>query len=215
MAGRRSVRVKQKARHGSDSSEIGVGTDEDANVQVPKASTSKVRGKQRAVVKTSGVRTTKKRKLGLISEMPLDVLYEVGPSSLIFHHESDRVYILYPQIFSFLAPRDLVRMSWTNKDFRRVLTSHPTKNIWKAALDSIDGLPPCPSHMNEIEYSTVLFHVACYVRPLVLIGDSLCVHDRVGVWESAASSELVLPKENLQTVFAGPVSLLEPPQVVH
>ncbi|KAF9646074.1 hypothetical protein BDM02DRAFT_3100457 [Thelephora ganbajun] len=77
----------------------------------------------------------------MILEMPLDVLYE---------------------IFSFLTPRDLIRMSWTNKDFRRILTSRSTRNIWKAALESVEGLPPCPLHMNEIEYSTVLFHVACY-----------------------------------------------------
>ena len=56
-------------------------------------------------------------------------------------------------------------MSWTSKEFRRVLTSSSTKNIWKAALESVDGLPPCPPYMNEIEYSTVLFHVACYVGP--------------------------------------------------
>jgi hypothetical protein len=74
-----------------------------------------------------------------------------------------------PQIFSFLTPRDLVRMSWTNKEFRRVLTSRSTRNIWKGALESVDGLPPCPSHMNEIEYSTVLFHVACHVGPFILI----------------------------------------------
>jgi hypothetical protein len=86
MVGRRRTRAKQKTFHWSDSSEIS--TDEDADVQVPRASTSKTRGKQKAVAKSSGVRITKKGKLGMIAEMPLDVLYEVGLSSP-FRHESN------------------------------------------------------------------------------------------------------------------------------
>ena len=87
MVSRRSRRARQAPVHFSDSSEGGASADEDANVEVPKASTSKVRGKQKAVVKSSGVRITKKGKLGLILEMPLDVLYEVNPSSHPSHHE--------------------------------------------------------------------------------------------------------------------------------
>jgi len=78
-------------------------------------------------------------------------------------------------------------MSWTNKEFRRVLTSRSTKNIWKAALGSVEGLPPCPSHMNEIEYSTVLFHIACYVGSPILISHSLSIQDGIGLWKSASS----------------------------
>jgi len=79
-------------------------------------------------------------------------------------------------------------MSWTNKEFHRVLTSRSARNIWKSALESVDGLPPCPSHMNEIEYSTILFHIACYVGPLVFVGDSLRVHDGIGMRKGASSS---------------------------
>lgn len=81
MVRRRRARTKQKNFHWSDSSEVEISTDEDADVQVPKASTSKARGKQKAAVKPSSVRITKKGKLGLITEVPLDVLYEVGLSS--------------------------------------------------------------------------------------------------------------------------------------
>ena len=49
-----------------------------------------------------------------------------------------------------------------------MLTSRSARNIWRAALECVDGLPPCPSHMNEIEYSTVLFHIACHVGPPTL-----------------------------------------------
>ena len=82
MVGRRRARARRKTPHWSDSSEVEVSTDEDADAQMPKASTSKARGKQKAVVKPPAVRITKKGKLGLITEMPLDVLYEVSPPLL-------------------------------------------------------------------------------------------------------------------------------------
>ena len=104
-------------------------------------------------------------------------------------------------------------MSWTNKEFRRVLTSRSARNIWRAALESVDGLPPCPSHMNEIEYSTVLFHIACHVSPLAFGGDSSRINGGIWVWKGASSSELVLPEKDLQKMFTGPVSLLEFPQL--
>jgi len=80
MVGRRRTRTKQKTFHLSDSSESDDSTDEDANVGVTQASTSKARGKQKAVTKPSSVRITKRGKLGMIAEMPLDVMYEVSSS---------------------------------------------------------------------------------------------------------------------------------------
>jgi hypothetical protein len=80
MAGRRRARAKRKTFRLSDSSDVGFTSDEDANIPMPRASTSNARGKQKAVAKSSGVRITKRGKLGMIAEMPLDVLYEVGPS---------------------------------------------------------------------------------------------------------------------------------------
>ena len=77
MGGRRRTRVRQKTVHWG---EINVSADEDVDGQaLSKASTSKAKGKQKAVAKSSGVRISKKGKLGLITEMPLDVLYEVSP----------------------------------------------------------------------------------------------------------------------------------------
>jgi hypothetical protein len=204
MVGRRHARVKRKVYRWSD---IGVdsSSDEDANVQVPEASTSGVRGKQKVATKRSSVRVTKKGKLGMIAEMPLDVLYEVRA---FFRSERSGLHVLRPQVFYFLAPRDLVRMSWTSKHFRGVLTSRSTRNIWRAALQTIEGLPPCPPYMNEIEYSTVLFHVGCYVCPFVLATAFLRVYGEVGVREGATSGELALSKEDLQTMLAGSASPL-------
>lgn len=82
MVGRRRTRVKRRTFHLSDI-ELDVSSDEDANVEVPQASTSMAKGKQKAVTKSPHVRITKKGKLGMIAEMPLDVLYEVSSSSLL------------------------------------------------------------------------------------------------------------------------------------
>ena len=75
---RRRARIKRRIYHWSDLG-IDSDSDEDANAEVPEASTSEVRGKQTVATKRSSVRITKRGKLGMISEMPLDVLYEVGP----------------------------------------------------------------------------------------------------------------------------------------
>jgi len=104
MTSRRRTRAQQNAPHSSDSSEGDTSSDEDANVQAPKAPTTKARGKQKAVVKSSGVRIKKRGKLGLISEMPLDVLYEVDPSPP-FHNERLSLCPLPADIFLPDSPR--------------------------------------------------------------------------------------------------------------
>jgi len=67
------------------------------------------------------------------------------------------------QIFSLLHPRDLLRVSWTTKAFRSVLSDRSSKPIWKASLASVDGLPPCPSDLPEPAYATLLFNPYCSV----------------------------------------------------
>ena len=58
--------------------------DEDVEaLHCPQEFTSAGKGKQKAVAKSHHVRITKKGKLGMITEMPLDVLYEVSPSSTL------------------------------------------------------------------------------------------------------------------------------------
>jgi len=95
MVGRRRTRAKQTNFRWSDSSEIDTSSDEDANIQVPEASTTKARGKQKAIAKSSGARITKKGKLGMITEIPLDVLYEVGFSSPPLCQDGDQVHVIY------------------------------------------------------------------------------------------------------------------------
>ena len=67
------------------------------------------------------------------------------------------------QIFSHLHPRDLLRISWTTKAFRRVLTTTSSKTVWMDSFASVEMLPPCPDDMNEVEYASFLFNPLCQV----------------------------------------------------
>jgi hypothetical protein len=68
------------------------------------------------------------------------------------------------QIFCFLHPRDLLRLSWCNKFLCAVLISKSSRFVWTAALSTIEDLPDCPQDLTEIAYSHLLFHPYCCVR---------------------------------------------------
>ena len=104
----------------------------------------------------------KKGKLSRLPNMPLDVLYEVMSGGNL--EESRGTEPTLTQIFSHLHPRDLLRISWTTKAFRRVLTSTSSKTVWMNSFASVEGLPPCPDDMNEVECASFLFNPLCQVR---------------------------------------------------
>lgn len=35
--------------------------------------------------------------------------------------------------------------------------------IWRAAIESVEGLPPCPNTMNEPQYTALVFTLLCTV----------------------------------------------------
>ena len=78
-------------------------------------------------------------------------------------------YVLATQIFSLLHPRDLLKVSWTTKAFRGVITDRSSKPIWKKSLASVDGLPPCPRDLSEPAYAALLFSPYCSVRDGLLV----------------------------------------------
>ncbi|KAF9646073.1 hypothetical protein BDM02DRAFT_3189139 [Thelephora ganbajun] len=100
------------------------------------------RGKSKPEHSGSEAKQTRRRsgRLSKLPAMPLDVMYE---------------------IFSLLHPRDLLRMSWTTKAFRGVLTDRSSKLIWKMSLASVDELPPCPRDLAEPAYAALLFGPYC------------------------------------------------------
>jgi hypothetical protein len=109
--------------------------------------------------KTRTVRR-KSGKLAEILNMPFDVLFEV------------RITVTRPrmtpltgllQIFAHLAPYDLLKLARTTKAFRHLLLNKTFISVWKAALEGVPGLPPCPADMTEPEWSNLVFSPHCHV----------------------------------------------------
>ena len=113
------------------------------------------------------VRRKRSSKLSKFPTIPLDVMYEVScpvPGQL-----GSPLTFSVTQIFSLLHPRDLLRVSWTTKAFRGVLSDRSLKPIWKESLASIEGLPSCPRDLSEPAYAALLFSPYCSVRDGLLM----------------------------------------------
>ncbi|KAJ7610836.1 hypothetical protein FB45DRAFT_844247 [Roridomyces roridus] len=82
----------------------------------------------------------KAAKLSLLPTLPLDVLFE---------------------IFGILKPTDLLTLSRTTKDFRRLLLHKSAVSIWKTSLRQI-SVPACPPDMSEPSWVNLLFSPFCH-----------------------------------------------------
>ncbi|KAJ7598523.1 hypothetical protein C8J56DRAFT_168400 [Mycena floridula] len=78
--------------------------------------------------------------LQLLLEAPVDIVYE---------------------IFSFLDPYDMIRLSRTSKELRRVLLQQSSAFLWRQARDNIDGLPAPPADLSETQYANLVFDFHC------------------------------------------------------
>ncbi|KAF9042846.1 hypothetical protein BDZ89DRAFT_1009202 [Hymenopellis radicata] len=76
-----------------------------------------------------------------LTETPLDVLLE---------------------IFSYLEPLDLLRMSRTTKALRSLLMGKSSSSVWERARLRMKGLPPMLDGMSEPEYANLLFDSHCH-----------------------------------------------------
>ncbi|KAL4252491.1 hypothetical protein ABKN59_002772 [Abortiporus biennis] len=96
-----------------------------------------------AVATGSGRRNLRGRRgsLKVLLEMPLDILYE---------------------IFSCMHPMDLLNLTRTSKDFRALLMSKTSANLWKAARGTVEDFPDCPSFLSEPAYANLAFDGRCY-----------------------------------------------------
>ncbi|KAG7088862.1 hypothetical protein E1B28_012816 [Marasmius oreades] len=78
--------------------------------------------------------------LRYIMEIPLDVLFE---------------------ILGYLDPIDVLRLSRTSKDLRRILLSRSSVSVWKAARTNLGVPDPIPS-MSEPAFANLLFDPHCH-----------------------------------------------------
>ncbi|KAK0433550.1 hypothetical protein EV421DRAFT_1428233 [Armillaria borealis] len=65
------------------------------------------------------------------------------------------------EIFSYLYPIDLIRLSRTTKDLRALLLQRSSEFVWKNARENVKGLPPLPSYMSEPYYANLVFDTHC------------------------------------------------------
>ena len=153
--------VKAVLSYYEDAQESGGDRDSDGDpgCSTPNPRRGKIKS-ERSGCETKQTRRRRSGKLSKFPAMPLDVMYEVR--SLVFHQGSCSLFWSF-QIFSLLHPRDLLRVSWTTKAFRGVLTDRSSKPIWKSSLASVDELPPCPPDLPEPAYAALLFSPYCSV----------------------------------------------------
>ena len=110
--------------------------------------------------------------LSKLPSMPLDILYEVSPR--IDPVTDGGILDDGLQIFAFVHPMDLLRVSWTNKAFRNVLARESSRHAWIASFDNlpVSQRPPrCPEDLTEIAYANILYNPRCMVR----VGVRLCL----------------------------------------
>ncbi|CAA7265274.1 unnamed protein product [Cyclocybe aegerita] len=75
-----------------------------------------------------------------LPEMPLDVVYE---------------------IFSQLNPLDILNLSRTTKELRKMLLSQTSIFIWRRSRENIESLPECPKDLSEPQYADLVFGRNC------------------------------------------------------
>ncbi|KAF9259082.1 hypothetical protein L218DRAFT_802877, partial [Marasmius fiardii PR-910] len=66
------------------------------------------------------------------------------------------------QIFGYLVPFDLLRLSRTNKALRRILMTKSSISVWKSARKNVDLHGPITS-MSEPAYAHLMFDRHCHV----------------------------------------------------
>ncbi|KAI0648274.1 hypothetical protein C8Q79DRAFT_1117631, partial [Trametes meyenii] len=95
----------------------------------------------KAKVKSKGTRNAGRLKKML--DMPVDVFFEVA---------------------SHMGPLDVLRLSRVSKGFRGLLLSQTSRYIWLAAMKNVDPpLPECPTHLNEVQYTAMMFDRTCSI----------------------------------------------------
>ncbi|KAF6753210.1 hypothetical protein DFP72DRAFT_902203 [Ephemerocybe angulata] len=82
-------------------------------------------------------------KLAVLLSLPVDILFEV---------------------FGHLAPLDLLRLSRTNKAFRRELLHKSATSLWKESFVKAyrDGAPPCPEDLSLVFWANLLYEPHCH-----------------------------------------------------
>lgn len=73
------------------------------------------------------------------------------------------VGLTHLEIFGHLHPYDLLRLTRTTKEFRRILLHRSSISTWKASFEHVPSLPACPPEMCEPAWANLAFSPHCHV----------------------------------------------------
>ncbi|KIO33097.1 hypothetical protein M407DRAFT_17964 [Tulasnella calospora MUT 4182] len=68
---------------------------------------------------------------------------------------------IFTEIYSYLGPDDLRRLSLTSKRLRDILMTKEARHIWKIAIAFVPYLAECPTDLNEPQYVCLLYSSDC------------------------------------------------------
>lgn len=117
--------------------------------------------------KATQTRVKKRGLLAAVAEFPLDVLFEVIIIPWLFLMFVVMTLFLW-QIFKYMTPYDLLRLSRATKGLRQVLLQKSSRFIWEAARSNLEGLPDKPSDLSEPRYASLVFDSHCDVSLLAI-----------------------------------------------
>ncbi|KAJ3751980.1 hypothetical protein EV360DRAFT_13759, partial [Lentinula raphanica] len=66
------------------------------------------------------------------------------------------------EIYSYLMPFDILRLSRTSKDIRAFLMTRSNASVWRTARYNVPELPPLPSDLTEPQYANLAFDSYCH-----------------------------------------------------
>lgn len=167
---RRSTRTaNKKVSYGHD---VNNGPDPDGEHPVKKHAQSKPSGSKAQLAKRNS--RGQRGSLSQLTDFPLDVLFEVN---VVLFFVSSTI-LRQVQIFGHLDPHDLLRLSRTTKELRKLLLQTSNAFIWRNARATVDGLPDIPQDMSEPFFAHLCYDSVCHVNILSLEAVTVFILDR-------------------------------------
>ncbi|KAJ3784353.1 hypothetical protein GGU10DRAFT_30471 [Lentinula aff. detonsa] len=67
------------------------------------------------------------------------------------------------EIYGYLEPLDILRLSRTSKDLRAFLMIRSNAIVWRTARSNVPDLPPLPFDLSEPQYANLAFDSYCHI----------------------------------------------------
>ncbi|KAJ3722695.1 hypothetical protein DFJ43DRAFT_1042093 [Lentinula guzmanii] len=97
------------------------------------------------------------------------------------------------EIYGYLEPIDILRLSRTSKDLRAFLMIRSNAIVWSTARSNVPDLPPLPFDLSEPQYANLAFDSYCHNR----LYSRSNLHS---VWKRSYASTFIVFKEIAQYI---------------